>query len=209
MVRTNGDYYFVHYANLLKNGGIATDMSPAYASLSEETCRKIMSCFESQGILFRAVYIMRDPVKRAVSHFTMYRFAFLEGTRWFEQRLGVPRDVGFNQAFRPFIRMEEQKARSDYKKTIDMLSAVYPEEQRMFALFEEMIKGVKLRELSDFLGVSYRPEAITTSPNPRVAFDLDEEVLQECAQLYRPTYEAMAKMFPQTETLWSGWKYLR
>jgi len=114
-----------------------------------------------------------------------------------------------NEAFLAFMKWESQMEFANYKKTIDTLSAAYPEEQRMFVLFEEMIRGVKLRELSDFLGVSYRPEAIATSTNPRRALELDEEIAQECAQLYRPTYEAMAKMFPQTETLWSGWKYLR
>ncbi|MBC6407848.1 MAG: hypothetical protein GDA40_06865 [Rhodobacteraceae bacterium] len=210
MARTRGNYYFTHYANLLNNGGIATDLTPNYALLSKETCQKIMGSFESQGISFRAVYTMRDPVKRAVSHFAMYRFGPLHGPRWVEQTLGVPRDSGFNQAFQSFIRLEYHKAISDYKKTIDTMTAAYPEEQREFVLFEEMIRGVKLQELSDFLGVSYRPDAIGAPVNAQKrSVVLDEEVLQECAQLCRPTYEAIAKMFPQTETLWSGWKCLR
>jgi len=210
MSRTQGNYYFTYYANLLKNGGIVADLTPAYTFLPEEICRRIMSNFEARGISFRAVYIMRDPVNRSTSHFMMNRYFSVERERWIEQVLGLPRDADLNQSFRAYIHLEHQKSMSDYKKAIDTLSAAYPEEQRMFVLFEEMIKGVKLKELSDFLGVSYRPDAIGAPVSPRESnLELDEEVLQECAQLYRPTYEAMAKMFPQTETLWPGWKYLR
>jgi len=210
MHKTQGNYYFTYYAKLLKNGGIASDLTPGYALLSKEICRRIMSDFEAQGISFRAVHIARDPVKRAVSHFASDRFQPVNRERWVEQVLGLPRDADLHQAFCAHCHLEYPKAMSDYKKIIDTMVAAYPEEKRMFVLFEEMIRGIKLRELSDFLGMSYRPDAIGAPVNAQKrSVVLDEDVLQKCAQLYRPTYEAMAKIFPQTETLWSGWKYLR
>ena len=208
---SNGEYYFTHYAHLLKNGGVAGDLTPGHAFLNEKVARRIMHSFEQRGISFRSVYSMRDPVRRAVSHFPLvaarkgyYAKELIYDTLEFSSSNNM------NDAFRVFINMKWQKRLADYKKTIETMIAAYPQEQRMFVLFEEMVKGVKLRELSDFLGVSYRPETIATPVNPQKRnLKLNEEVLQECAQLYRPTYEAIAKIFPQTEELWSGWKYLR
>jgi hypothetical protein len=66
--------YFDYFAGLLgsrPDARLTADVTPAYAMLSAERLTQIKEAFAARGVRTVAVFLMRDPVDRIVSHFRM------------------------------------------------------------------------------------------------------------------------------------------
>ena len=200
------EFYFNYFEKLLKNGGLAADITPSYSGLSADTLRKIKERFEAKDIAFRCVFFMRDPVSRCVSSFGMNRTRVRAG----RIRDGVRSEGDINEAFLEYIKSDHCRFRTQYETTLANAHAVFTDKTFMTLLFEEMFADEKLKALSDFLNVGYRPEFVEKRANvARKSYDLDEAVLKECALYYRATYETVADLYPASTELWRGNAYLR
>ncbi|GGE56325.1 hypothetical protein GCM10011517_25010 [Actibacterium pelagium] len=82
-------------------------------------------------------------------------------------------------------------------------------EQMAVFIYETLFSRPEQQRLQDFLEISDRPDFVKVRSNvAKKKLSLGEEVLCECAQHFKVTYQAIEKDFPETRTHWSGWKYL-
>jgi len=211
-VRTRGDLelllmerfpgrYFAHVDRLLSGPGrLAADITPSYAALGPETLREIRRGIEARGIRFRCVFIMRDPITRCVSAFTMNRRrgagAPLEGVC----PAGDP-----EAAFRDYLRSEHARIRTDYSSTIAAMEAAFTPDDYKILLYETMFTQEVIEKFEFFLGLS-----LDRSFGDRRVFaqahDFEPSAASErlCREVFAPTYDHVAAHFPEARSLWSG-----
>lgn len=200
------EFYFRYFETLLADGGMAADITPSYSGLSAATLRRIRERFEASGIAFRCIFFMRDPVGRCVSSFGMNRTRVRPGG----VRDGVRSEGDLNEAFLAYVKSEHCRFRTRYEITLANAREAFSDDTFKALLFEEMFDEDRLKALSGFLDIGYRPGFVRKRANvARKSYDLDEAVLKECALYYRPTYEAVAELFPATAELWRGTAWLK
>ncbi|MEM7547220.1 MAG: sulfotransferase [Pseudomonadota bacterium] len=136
---------------LTGNLGEATvfgETTPAYALLDRKAFEEMAGLFPNT----RFIFVMRDPVDRLWSQMRMRT-----------QRREVAGLSDHEAEARAVARFEEALtkrdgwARSDYKHTIEQLSGVVPDGDVLFLFYETMFTEDVIRQVCDFLGVSYQP----------------------------------------------------
>jgi hypothetical protein len=199
------DLYFNYFDRILNTGGIASDMTPAYAALSSDRLEMIQSAFASRGITTKCVFVMRDPVGRCVSAFKMNRQ---------RARLGAPSEAVRAEgtpdaAFIEYIHSEHCRLRTRYEATIEALTAVFDPKDTAILFYETMFEPETLRGISQALGVTYRPHLVEKAVNKsRKDIVLDRCCLVDCAKLYESTYDAIAARYPKATEIWPGYRLL-
>ena len=91
--------YFIYFSMVLKNGGIALDITPSYAGLSAHRFNFINTKFIERGVQVKCIFIMRDPVKRCISAFNMNRNKSQDG----RAHEGIRFDIAPQEAFKEFF----------------------------------------------------------------------------------------------------------
>lgn len=196
--------YFAYFRWLLRKGGFAADISPSYNGLSAERLAMIDRNFARLGVEVRSILLLRDPVSRCVSAFNM-----MAGKRE-EIPQKKRRPIDHEEVFLKRIESEGNRIRTDYTHILTAADQALDPARTSIMFYETLFRPDSIAAMSQFLGVGYYPERATVRSNEaKVRADLPESALRACAQLYRPTYEAVAARYPQVETLWSGFKYLR
>lgn len=201
MRKTEG-YYFRYFEKILSQGGIAADITPAYAALSADRMTYVRQGMTSLGIDTKCVFLMRDPVDRCLSAFTMNRVKAQDrGTKE-----GVPPDGDASEAFEEYIESEHCRIRTSYEITLRNIEASFDCEMRRVMFYETLFEPNSVREISDFLGVRYRPEMAARRVNSaKTSYEIDDKLLTKCAGLYRETYEQVADRFPVATDIWGGY----
>lgn len=190
-------FYFDFFEDLLKTPGvqIAHDITPSYSGLGREVLRDIRQRFESRGVECRAVFLMRDPVERCLSSFKMRASA---------------KGKDFSSVDPVVYAMSGGSTlRTRYDKTIEELNASFDPSSIYLGLFEEMFLPEKIAAISEFIGVSPKPERSGTKVNAsRSDASFSDDTRALIADQYRGVYEYMADLMPKTKHLWPGFKYL-
>lgn len=190
-------YYFNFFAQRLDLPGItiASDITPSYSGLNRDVLSKIRAGFESRGIECKVVFLMRDPVERCLSSFKM-------------------RNGSGGKSYSPtepvaFSMSGGSNLRTRYDKTIEELNASFDPSNIYYGLFEEMFHPDKISNISEFVGVSAKPEFSATRVNASKSdASFNEDVKSEIAHYYREVYEYVAGFMPQSKLLWPGFKYI-
>lgn len=180
------------YASLFKSAGskVKGETTPDYSALPHEKVAHVYEVMPDAKILF----LMRHPIERAWSQAIM-----------FAKRSGTSRD-----RLVPHIATDHVRARSDYMRTIETWSSVYPGDQ-IFVGFvedihfhpEEMLRGVY-----SFLGVS--EESVAPHARQRVnegaVRTIPHEAVVRLAELYGDQIERLDDAFGG----WAAWwRYAR
>jgi hypothetical protein len=176
---------------ILENAGDATkaagELCPQYALLQAETYRKMAALSDNT----RFIYLMRDPVARAIS-------GAQHALRKNKELDGITSD----RLSEILSNMAEQARRgifghNGYHETIMRLEKFVPQEKIAYFFFEELFDQSKVKEICNFIGVPFVPGDIEKKRNiagkntvkPR---DEDRRAL---AQALRPVYDFVNTRF--------------
>lgn len=190
--------YFDFFFDLLSGPGVSLtgDITPAYAGLPPDVLRDIRWGFETQGVAVKAMFLMRDPVARCISACQMNR-------RKASDTEGMPLDVDLDQAVRVYVTSKPARLRADYARTVETLRSVFDEKDLFFGLYEDLFEPTGLGRLSEFAGVSLRPELAGNQVNAHPKTQtVTEQTRAHLREVLDDTYVYCADAFPATRTLW-------
>lgn len=191
--------YFDHFISLMdsQSKSMSFDISPSYAGLSRDVFALIQRSFAQRNVLTKCIFLMRDPVDRC----------------WSSARKGSLRRTGKRDVSEEEIlalaATAEAEMRTRYDLTMGELEAAFAPDRLYCGLYEEIFVLRDIARLSAFCNVEARP---TLLEKPVFASEkgqpLSDEARRTIAARYRHVYEFMAKRFPATTELWSGYRYL-
>lgn len=144
-LQADPEHYFDYFAGLLDNPGtrLTGDITPAYAGLSEPTLARIRAGFVSRGVDVKTVFLMRDPVARAISAARMNR-------RKRDWREGMPPLGDFDRALLRYARSSAQDLRANYARTVGRIRAVFDPGQVWWGFYETMFEPAPPRATVGF-----------------------------------------------------------
>lgn len=191
-LQTNPGAYEKYFLSLINDKTNFTgDISPSYSGLSKKHFEIIRKKLESSGFDIKIVFLMRDPFERCWSAVRMEK----------RNKGGIFSEI---DRLKKDYRSEHFVFRTNYKKTIQSIEAVFDNNKIYYGIYEEMFTAEKIKTLSDFLRISYTPEfsnqKFNTSPR------LDNEALalmNEIREYYAFVYDFCYERFPQTKQLWA------
>ena len=94
--------------------------------------------------------------------------------------------------------------RTNYKRTIEALESAFEKDQIFYGIYEELFTADKIKELSDFCCVPYKPDLTTEKFNVSPKADYEAETLrEEIRKHYDYVYQFCYERFPQTKSLWT------
>lgn len=125
LVRWWINYYFQNYSDAwylkLFDFEFSGDITPSYSILSRKDVERMHSVTPGSKLIF----LMRNPVERAWSH---YRFSF-----------GNSMDLDNLNAFKSFVDSPLQELRSDYLRTIDLYLSYFDSSQLLLGFYDAII----------------------------------------------------------------------
>ena len=194
--------YFLHddsedwYASLFhqaqQKGRVAGEITPAYATLDEETFRRIRGMNRD----IKIVFIMRDPVERAWS-----------AIRRSVSRKKRSQDSVTLRKVVAMLRRPNSAARSAYIDTIMRLEAVFPASQLHFCFFDDLRDRPEkfLSDILEFLKVDVDeakkillPPMIKSSGSRSIPPELEVEM----AKQYLPMIRELCDRFDGPPQRW-------
>lgn len=191
--------YFDFFAGLLDQPGVhlTGDITPAYAGLPLPILEQIRDGFARRGIRMQAMFLMRDPVARAISAAQMNR---RKGTR----TEAVPQEGDLDAAVLSYVTTPEAMLRADYPRTIATLRQLLPEDDLFFGFYETLFCPEGMQRLSDFAGVGLRPDLAERQVNAHAKTEgVRPETRARLRHHLAPIYEGCAEAFPETRALWA------
>lgn len=198
----NVDTYFEYFHTLAHQKDdrrVVGDITPSYAGLPAEVLQQIKDGVESRGFDLRVVYLMRDPVERLYSATRMS----------LRDRKASGREVTMteNEMFLEQFNGPKAERRTRYEETIQTLDSIFDKDQLHYGFYEDLFTDARVQELTDWLNIPF------VSPNfsERVNFseqqeELSDEAAKIAREFYAPTYEFVAKRFPEHD-LKALWKH--
>lgn len=191
--------YFTHFKKILsEEHSLACDISPSYCALSPETLLQIKQGMGRNQIAFKCLFVMRDPVDRCLSAFNMIR-------NLHNGREIVSLSNDFDNDFMQYAKSDHAKMRTEYEQTIAALkSSLEPEDYHMM-IYEEMFAPTNIDALQAYLGFSFPKKSASEKV---FANEYNTSISQQakafCREQFAPTYDAVARDFPQVKTLWAN-----
>jgi hypothetical protein len=199
----NIDGAYENYFSSLMNSdtSFTGDITPSYAGLPEECFELIKKKLEAVGFKIKVIFLMRDPFERCWSAVRMK----------YRNNMKVSGDaeslISEKEALQNLYKTEEFVMRTDYKKTIESLEAVFLKKEIYYGIYEEMFQIEKIRALADFCNLPFDPEKRLKKVNITTKKNYEGDVLKkEIRQYYQSTYEFCYERFPQTKILWANEK---
>lgn len=194
MMRDTREYFEYFDKITCDDTPISADITPSYAALTAKTLRQIRRGFESKDIEVRPIFIMRDPIARAVSALKMNysRNINTEGT---------PPRLPFKVALGEYVKSEHCRIRSDYRTTIENVDMAFQGMAVNVSIYENMFTEEGQKRISQFAGVSHRPEW-------RKKFVFQSGTIhptvnrRDLYPLFESTYQYCFDRFPETKKLW-------
>lgn len=200
----SSSFYFDYFKTILSENKIAADITPSYAALSAHHLNIIKQNFKKRNINVKCIFLLRDPVQRCISAFSMNKQR-PQNIALYEN---VNTDSSINHAFIEYFQSENCKVRTEYEKTIKSIKELFNEDEYRVYFYEELFSNETLFNLSGFLNIHYLPEYSQKKINEgQQEYKIDEQVLSQCAKFYAGTYSEINTQFPQAKNLWTGYKY--
>lgn len=194
----NPELYFDFFSQLLRRAPrfrAAADLTPDYAMLSPARFAQIQEGFAKRGVRTASVFLMRDPVERTWSQIRM------QDDRQ-PDRFSDPTEVVLEKLHAEPV----YERRSRYQDTIAALDQVFAPEDLHYGFYEELFDDSRLREVTDLLGMQFRPPDTQTRRNSstRPQRALPDNIARTVAHHYADVYQAVARRFPDKDllTLW-------
>lgn len=197
-------FYFYYFSNLLSRHDIdlTGDITPAYSALTSEAFKQIKTGFEKRGIKVKVVFLMRDPVDRCLSSFSM------------NIRRNKVQPVGgshphfdWGSEFVAYSRRQTCKIRTNYHKTIQELEKVFDSGDLFYGFYENMFEQEEIDRLSRFLYVDSDAAFRERKFNYGSKISIDASSAMEVAREYMDVYRYILPRFPQVGGLWAHSKY--
>jgi hypothetical protein len=134
------DYSDEWYKSLFKGyKGVKGEITPSYSMLSKEDISRMYAIAPDAKLIF----MLRNPIDRAWSHF-----------RHIKKRIkGFSLDSVETDEIITFMESEGQVLRSDYDRTIENFTSVFPKEQLLIGFYDAIIEAPEqlLQEVIQFL----------------------------------------------------------
>jgi hypothetical protein len=197
-------FYFYYFANLLsrRDVDLVGDITPAYSALTREVFKQIKTGFEKHGIKVKVVFLMRDPVDRCLSSFSMN----IRRNK-FQPAVGSRPNVDWGDEFLAFSRHPTCKIRTNYHKTIQELEKVFDKSDLYYGFYENMFEQGEIDRLSSFLHVDSDSAFREQKFNYGSKISVDTSSAMEVAREYKDVYRFILPRFPQVDGLWAYSKY--
>ena len=195
--------YFDYFAGLLgsrPDARLTADVTPAYAMLSAERLTQIKEAFAARGVRTVAVFLMRDPVDRIVSHVRMQIRA--KPQRW---------DMPVQDVVLERYAHRENVQRTSYHLTLAELDRAFGPDETYIGFYEDLFSEARIREICDLLRIGFHPPDLDARRNASPPAQVPDEILRLVAEHYREVYEAVAARFPDVdvEAMWPSARLLR
>lgn len=119
--------------------GVTGEITPSYSILDKEDIKRMYSVSPSAKL----VLMLRNPVKRAWSHF---RFRSMKNPDFSFEKTSVKEIIAFMDS-------RSQVLRSDYQRTIDNYCSVFPKDQILIGFYDAIIDNPiqLLEEITSFI----------------------------------------------------------
>jgi hypothetical protein len=171
------NYYFETFFKTYNGEKFVGNINPNL-QMQNRSLERLHNCF---GDELKIIFIMRDPVKRAYSHYLMSKKRGYEKLDFFDALKAENERISNPQTHRGYISEEPGHYeinhlgyvyRSLYSNTVEYLFANFPKENIHLLLFEDFIKNKKSRitETLHFLGI---PDSLYLS------FEVESNVASE------------------------------
>jgi len=125
---------------------LTVDITPSYPYLSANTLTTIQNEFTQRGIPVRAVFLIRDPIKRVISSQRMKLHK--------HGKLNAEEEV---QALRSLVNKlpERFSIRSDYTHTLNALEEAFGHENCFISFYETLFTKSTYSSLCKFLYINF------------------------------------------------------
>ena len=188
----NEKFYFNHFIKLIEKDTFAADITPAYFNLPSEKLKKIKKAFKKHNINTKIIFIMRDPVDRAISQYNM---EIKKGKKY------------KNITFKEFFITPECYGRSKYETTLNNLQKSFNKDEIFITFYENLFNKTTLKEIAAFVS------PIKSDPNygliNNIVFShktqksiIKKEVKIFAKNYLNETYKLCNKKFPITKNIW-------
>lgn len=192
--RTDDQAYREFMLSHFEEGAKLTgDITPSYALLPAAR----LSDMVGMAAETRFIYILRDPVDRLWSHVRMVaRRQAEEGQPLHPVATRILENV-IHKKMRPAML-----ARSDYAGILEKLDQAIPRENLKIVFFEDMFREKTIRDICEFLNISYHPAELKKKVHAGQAVALDPELKVAARALLDDQYQAMERRFGDLPNRW-------
>lgn len=164
-----------------KAGGVAGEITPAYAELSDEGVTEVVR----QLPQVRIIHILRHPVDRALSHLRMAAY----------RRDAEPSTQGLLALL---AANDQIFTRGDYQNQLPRWRRFVPPDRTLIVPFGRVREApaALLAEVEDFIGVPhFTGYVLDRQVNSTRAIDIPPEVLQHVTQRVQPALDFLQREF--------------
>ena len=177
------DAFLDYFRSLYRGEKIFGEISPSYSVLDRRAFEEMRKIHPEVRIIF----IMRNPVDRYWSHlrFRIQQNPEFDPVKQFERKLSVP------------MYFE----RTDYRKTVNELEAVFNKEEILYLFYEHLFAKEarqadrELEKVCDFFGISRRPAEREKVVRKSKGISLDPELRKKGIRHFLPVYEFVRERF--------------
>ena len=188
------NYYTLYFNSIINSGfSITGDLTPQYSRTNLEGFKYIKKKLIEFGFNVKVIYLIRDPVERLWSNIRMEKKLYK----------GIKEGLSDSDALKMLLNDKEWTTESRYEIVIERIKNVFELENIYIGIYEEMFTSVRLKKLSDFIGIDYNPDMIRKRFNvSEKKEEIDIGVLKKARESFETTYEFCYGNFPQTKHLW-------
>jgi len=195
------EIYFDYFTSLLTSRAdarVTADVTPSYGMLPGDVLAQVKRSFADRGLRTVAVFLMRDPVDRILSHIRM--------------KLRHNPDRFDKQAHELLLEWHtdpQYQLRTRYDETIAALDQVFADDERYYGFYETLFDVERIREICALLRIDFHPPKLDERRNASPPADAPESTQRVVAEHYRGVYQAVAARFPEVdlERLWPSTKF--
>ncbi len=188
---TYNDAWYLSLFNKLS--GIRGEITPAYSILEEEDIKKMYALAPNAKIIF----IIRNPIERAWSQFRFH----------LKNKNQENNEISEKEIIR-FMNHENQTLRSNYLKTLELYSNIFPKNNICVAFYDAIIEQPEelLAQIVNQLGgdiSKIQSECnIYSKTNTSKERQLPDSVKKHLIKKYRPLIEKLSKIFSGYPKVW-------
>jgi hypothetical protein len=177
---------------------IRADITPAYSGLSRGAFMTIREGFDCHRVDYRVIFMVREPVDRIVSAFSMYqRRARSRALDDVDARSLQKQLLEFADSWGCFFRTR-------YDLTIENLRKSFPADRVLVGALEAIPESLEAQRITDFLGIKLAQESFRQKVNSgRENLSVDGETRLRLMEKYQPTYTYIQQEFPQISAKWA------
>ena len=196
------EIYFDYFTGLLgsrTDAWVTADVTPSYGMLPAEVLSGVKKSFAARGVRTVAVFLMRDPVDRILSHIRMK-------LRHNPQKY----DKQAHELLLEWHTDPQYRLRTSYDRTIAALDQVFGDDECHYGFYETLFDVERIREICAFLRIDFHPPKLDERRNFSPPAEAPESTRRVVAEHYRGVYQAVAARFPDVdlERLWPSTRFI-